>query len=101
MAVTLSNVTRALVFLPATFLFLNHIASKLNVSKKELFSLIILEHDGFDYFVLAGILVYLFAAGVTAAVRGKLENETQPGTCKFLLTKMHCYGPPPSLSTPL
>jgi hypothetical protein len=78
LSVTLANVLEAVCFIPSTFIFLYHIASKLRLNGRELLISLFMEHQGVDYVLLVATKMYILVSGVLVLLTGGQDNTTHP-----------------------
>jgi hypothetical protein len=79
LSIILSNVFESLCFIPSTFFFLYHIASKLQLNGRALLVSLFMEHQGVDYVLLVGTKMYIMIGGIVILVVGGQDNTTNPG----------------------
>jgi hypothetical protein len=78
LSIALSNVFESLCFIPSTFFFLYHIASKLEVNGRALLVSLFMEHQGVDYVLLVGTKMYIMVGAIVILVVGGQDNTTNP-----------------------
>jgi hypothetical protein len=78
LSVIFANVLEALCFIPSTFYFLYHIATKLHLNGRALFVSLFMEHQGVDYILLVGTKAYIMISGIVVLLVGTQDNTTNP-----------------------